>query len=99
MNLFGVVSFRHSCSDPNFQQIPSSGEIAHSIKQFFKAPPSHEYIEVEDNKGNKWDNSEYLNVITQRGSVPFEELKENDEIIEYDKNKSIYSLDFNVWCY
>ena len=99
MNLFGVVSFRHSCNDPNFQQIPSGGEIAHSIKQFFKAPPSHEYIEVEDDKGNKWNNSEYLNVITQRGSVPFEELKENDEIMEYDKNKSIYSLDFNVWCY
>ena len=99
MNLFGVVSFRHACNDPNFQQIPSAKEIAHLIKQFFVAPPSHEIIEVEDDKGNKWDNSLYLNAITQRGSIPFEELTENDEIIEYDKNVSIYDKDFNVWCY
>lgn len=99
MNLFGVVSFRHACNDPNFQQIPSAKEIAHLIKQFFVAPPSHEFIEVEDDKGNKWDNSLYINVITQRGSVRFEDLVETDEILEYDKNFSIYDLDFNTWCY
>ncbi len=99
MNLFGVVSFRHACNDPNFQQIPSAKEIAHLIKQFFVAPPSHEFIEVEDDKGNKWDNSLYINVITQRGSVRFEDLVETDEILEYDKNFSIYDLDFDTWCY
>ena len=99
MNLFGVVSFRHACNDPNFQQIPSAKEIAHLIKQFFVAPPSHEFIEVEDDKGNKWDNSLYINVITQRGSVRFEDLVETDEILEYDKNFSIYDIDFNTWCY
>lgn len=99
MNLFGVVSFRHACNDPNFQQIPSAKEIAHLIKQFFVAPPSHERIEVEDDRGNKWDNSIYMNAITQRGSVPFEELKETDDILAYDKNVTIYDTDFNVWCY
>lgn len=100
MNLFGVVSFRHACNDPNFQQIPSGGEISHFIKQFFVNPPSHERIEVEDDNGNIWDNSEYLNVITQRGSVPFEDLLESDEIIDYDKSVSIYDKPMvNEWYY
>lgn len=91
MNLFNVVSFRHSCVEPNLQQIPSAKEIAHLVKQFFVAPPSHEYIEVEDENGAKWNNAEYLKVVTKnRGAVLFEDLQENDEILDYDREYSVY---------
>lgn len=98
-NAFGVVSMRHAMNDPNFQQIPSAGEIAPYIKKFFTDPPSHEYIEVEDENGTVWNNAEYLNVLTSnRGSIPFEELEEDDVIIEYDKNRTVYDIE-SCWVY
>lgn len=97
-NAFGVVSFRHAMNDPNFQQIPSAKEIAHYVKQFFVSPPSHELIEVEDDKGNKWSNELYLNVLTPRGSVRFEDLQEDDEILDYDKEHPLYETAWN-WEY
>lgn len=98
-NSFGTVSFRHAQNDPNFQQIPSGGVISHGIKQFFCNPPSHQIYEVEDDKGNKWDNSEYLKVILKDGrSVDFDELTESDEIVDYDKSATIYDTK-SCWMY
>jgi len=39
-NTFGTESFRHAMNDPNFQQIPSRGEIAPYIKRLFTVPPN-----------------------------------------------------------
>lgn len=90
-NAFGVVSFRHAMNDPNFQQIPARGDISHDIKNFFCNPPSHKIYEVEDDKGNKWDNTEYLKVIVKDGtSKTFDELNENDEIMDYDRSWTVY---------
>ena len=84
-------------NDPNFQQIPSHGEISDYMKRFFCSPYNREGFEVEDDKGNVWNNSEYLAVITQRGSVNFEDLKEDDEIIDYDKTATVYERTPSVW--
>jgi hypothetical protein len=84
-------------NDPNFQQIPSHGEISDYMKRFFCSPYNREGIEVEDDKGNVWNNSEYLAVITQRGSVNFEDLKEDDEIIDYDRTATLYERTPSVW--
>lgn len=98
-NPFAVVSFRHAQNNPNFQQIAARGDIAHNIKNFFCNPPSHEIIEVEDENGNKWDNSEYLKVLLDDGkSVYFNELKETDKIIDYDKSATVYNFS-NCWMY
>ena len=48
-------------------------------------------------KGNIWNNSEYLAVITQRGPVNFEDLKEDDEIIDYDRTATVYERTPSVW--
>jgi DNA polymerase I-like protein with 3'-5' exonuclease and polymerase domains len=37
-NCFGVVSYRHSMRDPNFQQLPSSSAMASHIKKLFTVP-------------------------------------------------------------
>lgn len=98
-NPFGTSTFRHIQSTPNFQQIPSGGEISHSIKKFFCAPPSHEAVEVEDENGNKWSNSEYLRVFLKDGrSVAFEDLRDTDEIAGYDKSSTIYDTK-SCWVY
>lgn len=96
-NAFGTTSMRHSMNDPNFQQIPARGEIADYMKKFFCSPYNRDGYEVEDDKGNVWNNSEYLAVITQRGSVNFEDLKEDDEILEYDKSASVYERTPSMW--
>jgi DNA polymerase I-like protein with 3'-5' exonuclease and polymerase domains len=37
-NCFGTKSYRHSMSDPNFQQLPSGAVMASSIKKLFTVP-------------------------------------------------------------
>ena len=96
-NAFGTTSMRHAMNDPNFQQIPARGEIADYMKRFFCSPYNREGFEVEDDKGNVWNNSEYLAVITQRGSVNFEDLKEDDEILDYDRTATVYERTPSVW--
>ena len=88
---------RHAMNDPNFQQIPSHGEISDYMKRFFCSPYTRQLIEVEDDKGNIWDNKEFTAVITNRGSVNFEDLQDDDVIIEYDQSKSIYQTTPNPW--
>ena len=51
-NAFGTKSFRHAMNDPNFQQIPSHGEISDYMKRFFCSPYSREGFEIEDIENN-----------------------------------------------
>ena len=90
-NCFGVVSFRHAMNDPNFQQIPSQGQIAPYIKKLFTTPPAeqdYEIICVETPEGKKFNNEEYSNLIVERNgtetSVRFEDLTEQDVALRYD---------------
>ena len=96
-NTFGTTSMRHAMNDPNFQQIPSHGEISDYMKRFFCSPYTRQLIEVEDDQGNTWDNKEFTAVITNRGSVNFEDLQDDDVIIEYDQSKSIYQTTPSLW--
>ena len=91
-NAFGVVSFRHAMNDPNFQQIPSHGLISTFIKKMFTTPNPEEVYDVicvETPEGKKYNNENHRNLIVKRDeqeiSVPFEELKEEDEAIGYDE--------------
>lgn len=96
-NTFGTTSFRHSMNDPNFQQIPANGELSHIIKPLFCPPPSLPLYTVEDEQGNVWTNEEYCRLITKRGPVLFEDLREDDEVIDYDKSYTIYDHLQNPW--
>jgi hypothetical protein len=89
-NSFGTTSLRHAMNDPNFQQIPANGPMSLYIKGLFVAPPSHEHYTVTDDNGKVWTNEDYCKLITKRGSILFEDLKEDDEIIDYDKSYTIY---------
>ena len=40
---------------------------------------------------------EMFGVITQRGSVNFEDLKEDDEILDYDRTATVYERTPSVW--
>lgn len=88
-NTFGTETMRHSMNDPNFQQIPSGGEIAPYIKKLFATPPSRQHYEVTDESGQVWNNDEFENVLTQRGSVAFADLDKNDIIRGYDYNTAV----------
>lgn len=78
-NCFGTSSHRHSMKDPNFQQIPSAGEIAPYIKKLFSVPKSIRY-RVTDENGKIYEGYPNDIINTTAGPKKFCELSETDSI-------------------
>jgi hypothetical protein len=82
-NCFGAESYRHTMSDPNFQQTPSGSTIAKDIKKLFITPPSvdSEKMFKITQKYKTYFGKAKDKIKTKRGVILFEELIESDEII------------------
>ena len=88
-NSFSTKSHRHSMKDPNFQQTPSSAEMAKAVKKLFTVPKL-ERIEIEQN-GKIYSGFSDEYILTKRGKIKFSEVVETDEIIG-EINESIPSV-------
>lgn len=80
-NLFGTESFRHAMNDPNLQQTPSRGEISKYIKKLFATPDQYYEYSVIDDSGNIYKGKGTDYILTDRGKIRFNELTENDIIL------------------